>query len=302
MLGVYDDYSRQLEQEHEEESRRHRIDTIRRARKAREEFKALLHELKYREELNRLSKWKETLPKIRDDERYYALLGLRGSSPLDLWMDAVDDMGEELERAAEKIERALAKEEKGIKLETTWEEYEGLVRDVHMDSQIDVKLRKEVFDMVGKRSSWCEVLMMQVHGRLAQIAADESRRAERKRRHRIDDLRYALKKVQRHIDLDMTYEEVGLVLLYTCSVHVYLGHSSHARTRRVQGHRLRSGPPNRVREIRPTTKGASSSAHRMDWMLIMMYRRSFVKRSPVKWGQHDRTRSGTKGLTGVERR
>ena len=43
--------------------------------------------------------------------------------------------------------------------------------------------------------------------RAQRAAADEARRAERKRRHRIEDLRYALKKVQRHIDPDMTYEE-----------------------------------------------------------------------------------------------
>jgi pre-mRNA-processing factor 40 len=47
-----------------------------------------------------------------------------------------------------------------------------------------------------------------VHQRLAQAAADDARRAERKRRHRIDDLRYALRKVPK-IDLEMSYEEVG---------------------------------------------------------------------------------------------
>lgn len=149
MLGVYDDYSRQLEQEHDEESRRYRIETVRKARKAREGFKALIHELKDAGELTRLSKWKESLPKIRDDERYTALLGLPGSSPLDLFMDVVDDMGEEVERAVEKIERAFLKEEKGIKLETTLEEFEEMVRDMHMDSQIETKLRKEVYDIVS---------------------------------------------------------------------------------------------------------------------------------------------------------
>jgi pre-mRNA-processing factor 40 len=46
-----------------------------------------------------------------------------------------------------------------------------------------------------------------MHEELVQRAADEARRAERKRRHRMDDFRYALKKVQR-IDIEMTYEEV----------------------------------------------------------------------------------------------
>ena len=211
ILGVYDDYSRQLEQEHDDESRRLRIETVRRARKAREAFKALLSEMQVAGELTRTSKWKDMLPRIKADERYVALLGLPGSSPLDLWMDVVDDMGEEAERATEKIERALAKEEKGVKLETSWEEFEIMVKDLHMDSQIDAKLRKEVYSLV-RRGYYPQELMGQVHSRLAQIAADEARRAERKRRHRIDDLRYAMKKVQRHIDVEMTYDEVGRVI------------------------------------------------------------------------------------------
>jgi len=47
-----------------------------------------------------------------------------------------------------------------------------------------------------------------MHEDLVQRAADEARRAERKRRHRMDDFRYALKKVQR-IDIEMTFEEVS---------------------------------------------------------------------------------------------
>ncbi|ORY29117.1 hypothetical protein BCR39DRAFT_532681 [Naematelia encephala] len=184
ILSIYDDYSRQLEKEHEEESRRYRIDQVRRGRKAREGFKALLSELETRGDLTRTSKWKNTLPKIRDDPRYTALLGLPGSSPLDLWMDAVDDLQEEAERAAEKAERVLGKP---ATLEMTWEEFERLLEGEQLDS------KREAYDLI--------------HERLAQAAADEARRTERKRRHRIDDLRYALKKVQRHIDLDMTYDE-----------------------------------------------------------------------------------------------
>lgn len=51
----------------------------------------------------------------------------------------------------------------------------------------------------------------QLHDELVQRAADEARRAERKRRHRIDDLRYALRKVPR-IDIEMTFDEVSLML------------------------------------------------------------------------------------------
>ncbi|WVQ81638.1 hypothetical protein IAT38_003762 [Cryptococcus sp. DSM 104549] len=192
MLKVYEDYSRQLEKEHEEESRKLRIQAGREARKAREGFKALLAELEARGGLTRTSKFKDVYPLFKRDERYIALLGQPGSSPLDLWMDAVDDIGEEVERAKDKIENALSKVGKKITLESTREEVEEWCREVHMDTQISEKLRREVFTLVQSRAK--------------QAAEDEARRADRRRRHRIDDLRYALKKVK-DINLDGTYEQ-----------------------------------------------------------------------------------------------
>ncbi|WWC64207.1 uncharacterized protein I303_106815 [Kwoniella dejecticola CBS 10117] len=193
MIQVYDVYSRQLEMEHEEESKRLRIENIRKARKAREGFKLLLTELQDQGHFNRLTKFKEIYPKIKVDERYNALLGLQGSNPLDLFMDHIDDLNEEVERSAEKLQRALSKEEKEIKLETTFDELETWIKDAKIENQFEGRVRKEVYDLI--------------HGKLQQAAEDEQRRAERRRRHRIDDLRYALKKVGRHIDLEMTYEE-----------------------------------------------------------------------------------------------
>ena len=185
VLNVFDDYTCQLDQEHHEETRKYKAEQVRRARKAREGFKALLSELQAAGDLHRNSKWKDTLPKIRDEPRYTALLGLPGSSPLDLWMDAVDDMAEEVERAASKLERAY---DGKVDANTSFEDFEARTKDAH----VDAKLRRQAFDLIQER--------------LAQAAADEARRAERKRRHRIDDLRYALKKVSK-LDLDMSYDD-----------------------------------------------------------------------------------------------
>lgn len=153
MIKVYEDYAYKLEQEHKEESRKLKIEATRNARKAREGFKALLKELDHNGELTRTSKFKDTYPKIKNDERYIALLGLSGSSPLELWMDAVDDIGEEVERAAEKINNALSKVDKKITLETSREELEQWCREVHMDTQIAEKLRKEVYNLVRSLGS-----------------------------------------------------------------------------------------------------------------------------------------------------
>ncbi|TXT13587.1 hypothetical protein VHUM_00954 [Vanrija humicola] len=189
ILNVYDDYSKQLEKEFNEESKRLKTEYRRRARKARDAFKELLKELKDKGELTRKTKWKETLPKIKEDERFTNLVGLPGSTPLDLWMDAVDDLQIAAEEVTAKIEERLSAP---VKLETTEEEFAKLYEESQLGNEFTPEERKDALDVI--------------HTRLAKAAADEKRRAERKRRHRIDDLRDALRKVQRHIEPDTTYE------------------------------------------------------------------------------------------------
>jgi pre-mRNA-processing factor 40 len=155
ILTVWDDYSRQLEQEHETETKRLRIERVRKARKAREGFVALLHELKHDGTLTRQSKWKELYPKIRKDERYENLLGLQGSSPLDLWMDIVDDMRDEVERGAEKVEQYLKQQQKVVEIETKREEFEQWISDLAMEP----KLKKDVYDFVSWSSTSKEEML-----------------------------------------------------------------------------------------------------------------------------------------------
>jgi pre-mRNA-processing factor 40 len=186
MLTVYDEYARALEREFDEESRRLRAEARRRARKARDAFRALLRELREQGKLTRTSKWKETLPLIRDEERYTALLGVPGSTPLELWMDAVDDMQLAAEERAAKIEGALKDK---VELETTFEDFGTLCMEAGVAASDEAK--QEAYDVI--------------HARLAKLAAEEARRAERRRRHRIEDLRDALRRV-RGLDAESTYD------------------------------------------------------------------------------------------------
>jgi pre-mRNA-processing factor 40 len=203
MLVVFDDHMRQIETEHEEEEQKRHKETYRRHRKAREAFKGLLSDLEANGQLKRTSKWKDTVKLIRHDERYTNMLGIPGSTALELWMDAVDDLAEEIDRSAAKLEHGID----GAKLtaKTTHEEFEQMVKEAHLDTQVEPKMRKAAWELIRER--------------LVKHAEDEARRAERKRRHRMDDLRYALKKVSRHIDLEMTFDEVRR----TPSTHLELG-------------------------------------------------------------------------------
>lgn len=153
ILNVYDDYSKQLEKEYNEESKRLKTEYRRRGRKARDAFKELLQELKDKGELTRKSKWKETLPKVKADERFTNLVGLPGSSPLDLWMDAVDDLQVAAEDVAAKIEERLGAP---IKLETTAEEFEKLYEESKLGNEFTTEERKDALDVVSQ-SVWCEI-------------------------------------------------------------------------------------------------------------------------------------------------
>lgn len=157
ILHVWDDHSRQLEQEHETESRRLRTDRVRKGRKAREGFLALLHELKHEGVLTRQSKWKDLYPRIKKDERYENLLGMQGSSPLDLWMDVVDDMQDQVEGAADRVEQALKRDQKVLTVETKWEEFVEWIKDLKMDD----KVKKDVYEFVSGRPAH---IALETHG------------------------------------------------------------------------------------------------------------------------------------------
>lgn len=49
-------------------------------------------------------------------------------------------------------------------------------------------------------------LGVQIHDRFAQLAAEEQRRAEKKLRNAIDDLRYAIRDLDPVVDLESSYE------------------------------------------------------------------------------------------------
>ena len=257
MMGVYDEYMRQLESGQEDEARRYRLKMARAARKARDGFRALMHEMAEKGELTMESKWKEVHERIKDDERYLALLGQPGSGPLELWMDAVDDLAEETYGAAEKLDKAFkalpvsngsakdgavangeAKDGQASSSSVSGNgngDANGDAQDsMDVDGQPPTETETESSTTPGKITlstpfstftHWLTLLptsaqpppalakrIYDMHiRRLTQQAADDARRAERKRRHRVDDLRYALKGVAKDIE-GMEWDEAKGVL------------------------------------------------------------------------------------------
>lgn len=156
ILLAFEDYSRVREREYEEQTRRTQVEKTRKERKAREAFKAVLHELTQSGAIKARTKWKEVYPLFRDDERYLDMLGNPGSNPLELFWDAVDTLDQQLDAKVGIVEDVIKRhnarlEEKAkgtgddamdvvhvpfvVTPETTWTEFAG-VMNAEADSSL----------------------------------------------------------------------------------------------------------------------------------------------------------------------
>jgi len=107
ILLAFEDYSRVREREYEEQMRRAQVEKTRKERKAREAFKALLHDLVKEGTIKARTKWKEVYPIFKQDERYLDMLGNPGSNPLELFWDTVDILDQELDGKIVIVEDAI---------------------------------------------------------------------------------------------------------------------------------------------------------------------------------------------------
>ncbi|CAE6369167.1 unnamed protein product [Rhizoctonia solani] len=193
MLLAFEDYSRAQERMHQEETQKKAIEKARKERKAREAFRELLDELVKAGHIRAKTKWKNVYPTFAEDDRYLNLLGTPGSNPIELFWDVVDQFDQALEEKVSRVNRAM--DVKGIKFSAsmTGESLLDAIRGLKETEGLNEKDIMEVYETFKEE--------------LNQKAADELRKAERRKRHQIEDLRSALKKMDPPIALDVPYEQ-----------------------------------------------------------------------------------------------
>jgi pre-mRNA-processing factor 40 len=90
VLKQFETHIRQLQREHNERVQAERRVEHRIERKNRDGFQELLNDFAKSGIIRAGTKWKDIHPTIKDDPRYQAMLGQGGSSPLDLFWDALE--------------------------------------------------------------------------------------------------------------------------------------------------------------------------------------------------------------------
>ena len=91
MLTAFENHIKSLEKTFNDARQQQKNQKSRRERQNRDRFLVLLHELKDANKIKAGSKWSQIHSFIAADDRYLAMLGQSGSTPLDLFWDMVEE-------------------------------------------------------------------------------------------------------------------------------------------------------------------------------------------------------------------
>ncbi|CDW54353.1 WW and FF domain containing protein [Trichuris trichiura] len=147
-LIVFEEHIRQLEKDERDEEQNALLMKRRQERKGREKFRQFLEELRRGGKLHTASKWCDLYPIISADHRYEDMLGLGGSTPLDLFKFYVMDLQKQMEEDRRLIKDIM--KDRGFKLssKTEFSEFEQLLKDNVKSAKIDSENIKACFDSV----------------------------------------------------------------------------------------------------------------------------------------------------------
>lgn len=91
LLTVFEDHVKVLEKIFNDEHQIKKNQKARKERQNRDRYASLLQELKVSKKIRAGSKWSQLYPLISTDQRYQAMLGQSGSSPMEMFWDIVEE-------------------------------------------------------------------------------------------------------------------------------------------------------------------------------------------------------------------
>ena len=160
----------------------------RRERQARDNYKQLLQEMVKQGKLAAGTKWKDLHPLVENDERYISLLGLPGSTPLELFWDALEGENQKSRHIRNTAMDVLEDHRYEMTTETALDDFVNIMRSDPRTSNLDNSQLKMIF---GK--------LMEKIKRRADAEREETEKIERKA---VDSLRSSIKHMRPSIRVD----------------------------------------------------------------------------------------------------
>jgi pre-mRNA-processing factor 40 len=171
MLTAFENHIKTLEKTFNDARQQQKNQKSRRERQNRDRFLGLLHELKANNKIRAGSKWSKIHPLIVADERYQAMLGQPGSTPLDLFWDMVEEEERALRSTRNdvldvldvsisyRVLNVLANLSKDKRFEiqqkTTFEEFLALMQNDRRTANID----RDALSLIFERVSFLKVFL-----------------------------------------------------------------------------------------------------------------------------------------------
>merc|ERR1711962_354715 len=151
-LTAFMDYLKELERDYEEERIHEKNRVKRQHRKYREAFCTLLDELHKHGLINSMSRWMDLFPKLKPDKRFLDMLGIPGSTPLDLFKFFVEDLKSRYSEEKKIIKDILKEKQFQVEVNTTFEEYNAIVIGDQQSETLDPGNIKSAFNSMHEKA------------------------------------------------------------------------------------------------------------------------------------------------------
>ncbi|EMD91723.1 hypothetical protein COCC4DRAFT_69189 [Bipolaris maydis ATCC 48331] len=194
VLDQFEKHIRQLQREHNDRVQAERRIKRRIERKNRDAFIELLGELRHKGALRAGSKWKDIHELVQEDARYTAMLGQSGSSPLDLFRDALEEEESKFRTLRRRALDVLEQQRFEVTTSTPVEEFLTVMRKDPRTADIDEQSMHSIYNYVLNK--------------VKKREEEERRDEESNERYAVDKLRSVIKHLDPPVSVSDDWEAV----------------------------------------------------------------------------------------------
>jgi pre-mRNA-processing factor 40 len=194
ILTAFENHIKSLERTFNDERQREKSFKMRKERKNRDQFIALLQEHKKAGKIKAGTKWMDIFPEIEADDRYTAMLGQAGSTPLDLFWDVIEDEERALRLTRNDVYDVLEDQRYEITPKTTFLDFQGVMASDPRTASIPTET--------------LNLLFTRLLDKVTRRTEDDKHASERKQRRLLDALRSKIKHLNPSVHAASTWESI----------------------------------------------------------------------------------------------